>query len=219
MQQPPTFDGFDLNQRPVDRFIQELQRYFVINNIAQGRWTFIIDTLIEEPALTAYDAAKNDNGIRADVNGLADALLAQELRDRYEARVEWLENTYHGQEHQDIAKDILEGMYQGIKESPQTFYGRISAQIRRAGYDAAIIPVIAKQVFMKGIHRDIANKLAEQPRMDLAPTVALANRIWQNAHQSLNQDITLFPQQLVQEQEFRKETKKPENQAYIPPRI
>ena len=150
---------------------------------------------------------------------MADALLAQELRDRYEARVEWLENTYHGQEHQDIAKDILEGMYQGIKESPQTFYGRISAQIRRAGYDAAIIPVIAKQVFMKGIHRDIANKLAEQPRMDLAPTVALANRIWQNAHQSLNQDITLFPQQLVQEQEFRKETKKPENQAYVPPRI
>lgn len=131
----------------------------------------------------------------------------------------WLRNTYHSQEQQDQAKDVLEGMYQGMKESPQSFYGRVAAQIRRAGYDVAVIPVITKQIFMKGIHRDIANKLAEQPRMNLAPTVALADRIWQNAHKSISQDITPFPQQLELEHEIREEVRKPKNQAYVPPRI
>jgi len=163
MQQPPIFDGFDPLARPVDKFLTELQRYFVVNNIAPARWTFILDTLIEEPALTAYEAAIAANIIRADVAGAVDAALAQELRDRYNARIEWLEETYHDQDSQDLAKDILEGMYQGINESPQLFYGRIATQIKRARYDAAVTTIVTKQIFMKGIHREIRTKISEQP--------------------------------------------------------
>ena len=130
MQQPPIFDGFDPLTRPIDKFITELQRYFVINNMVPGRWTFILDTLIEEPARTAYEAAIAANIIRADVPNLVDAALAQELMDRYNARIEWLEETYHDQDHQDLAKDILEGMFQGMNESPQLFYGRIATQVK-----------------------------------------------------------------------------------------
>src|SRR5436305_277438 len=108
MQQPPIFDGFDPLARPIDKFVTELQRYFVINNIVPGRWTFILDTLIEDPARTAYEAAIAAHVIRADIPNLADANLAQELMDRYHARITWLENTYNDQDQQDLAKDILE---------------------------------------------------------------------------------------------------------------
>ena len=218
MQQPPIFDGFDPLARPVEKFTNELQRYFVINNIVPARWPFILDTLIEEPARTAYEAAIAGGIIRADVPNLVDAALVQELRDRYEARIEWLEETYHDQDSQDLAKDILEGMVQGMNESPQLFYGRITTQIKRARYDAAVTAVVAKQIFMKGIHRDIRNKISEQPRLELQQTVTLANRIWQNAHQSLSQQPTLFPQQLEQENNFRMDAMKPSTQVYIPPR-
>ena len=218
MQQPPIFDGFDTLSKPVDKFLAELQRYFVINNIATARWPFILDTLIEEPALTAYETAIATNVIRADVPNLADGDLAQELRDRYNARTKWLEDTYHDQDHQDLAKDILEGMYQGINESPQLFYGRIATQIKRARYDAAVATIVAKQIFMKGIHQEIRTKISEQPRLDLPQTVNLANRIWQNAHQSLNQNVTLFQQQKEQERDYRLDTRKPEIQTYVPPR-
>ena len=83
MQQPLIFDGFDPIGCPVQAFLKELERYFVINNIADARWTFILDTLVKDPALTAYNAAKDGHGIRADIDlaGLADAAaVANELR-------------------------------------------------------------------------------------------------------------------------------------------
>jgi hypothetical protein len=88
MQQPPIFDGFDPIGRPVQTFIKEMERYFVINNIADARWPFILDTLVEDPALMAYEAAKNGHGIRADQDlaAMAAGAAANELRARYTAR-------------------------------------------------------------------------------------------------------------------------------------
>ena len=55
---------------------------------------------------------------------------------------------------------------------------------------------MVKQTFMNGLHKEIAHKIAEQPRLDLAPTVELATRIWNNTNQKSNQNLTLFPQQM-----------------------
>ena len=118
---------------------------------------------------------------------------AAEHNTRYTARTQGLKDTYNGQDQQEIAKDVLEEMCQGINETPHTFYSRVITQANRAGYDAAFIPIITKQVFMKGIHRDICTKMNEQPHLNLNASVTLANRIWQNAHHLITQEVTLFP--------------------------
>ena len=56
-QAPPTFNGFDPITEPVEVFLQHLIRYFAINDIEKDRWSVILDTLIEEPALTLYNTA------------------------------------------------------------------------------------------------------------------------------------------------------------------
>ena len=208
-QPPPTYNGFDPIADPVEQFIQHLMRYFALQGIEKIRWAIILDTLIEDPALTLYNQALNtpfvNGGIRDDIGALADAALIRELEARYDARVAWLRATYNGQNQQEIIKDLLTGMYQGIKEDPKTFYLRITVQARRAGYAGAVMDVMVKQTFMNGIHRDIANKIAEQPRLDLAPTVELATRIWNHAHKNVNQNMTLFPQQVIEQ-----------NNSYVP---
>jgi hypothetical protein len=222
MQAPPVFNGFDPMNQPISKFLQEFRRYVAIHNINQARWADILDTLIDEPARTAYEAAKGGNGIREDedLGMMAVGPLAAEFRARYDARRTWLQNTYNGQEQQDRAKDILEEMYQGINETPEIFYNRIIAQVHRAGYAAAMMPVMARQFFMKGLHRDIYTKMMQQPRLELTESVALANRIWQSAHPAINQEVTLFPQQRQEELERRRELliQDPGPQAYIPPR-
>ena len=42
-------------------------------------------------------------------------------------------------------------------------------------------------------------KIAEQPRLDLAPTVELATRIWNVTNHKANQNLTLFPQQVAEQ--------------------
>ena len=114
---------------------------------------------------------------------------------RYDARILWLRNNYNGVNQQDIIKDLLSGMVQGMQEDPKTFYLRVLVQVRRAGYVGDVMTTMAKQTFMVGLHREIASKMAEQPRLDLPGTVDLANRIWNNANQRTNQNLTMFPQQ------------------------
>ena len=157
MQAPPLFNGFDPIDKPIEEFLQAYKRYIAINHIAQNRWADILDTLIEQPAKTAYDAALGGNGIAADADlaGMDEAATAVEFQNRFHHRRNWLRETYNGQEQQDIAKDVLEQMCQGIHETPQIFYQRIIGQVRCSGYNAAIMHIIAKQIFMKGIHPDI----------------------------------------------------------------
>jgi len=201
-QAPPTFNGFDPITEPVEVFLQQILRYFAINDIEKARWTVILDTLIEEPALTLYNTALTTpaaaGGIRDDVNGLADAAYDREMDARYAARTQWLRDNYNGQNQQEIIKDLLAGMFQGMKEDPKTFYLRVTVQARRAGYVGDVMNTMVKQTFMNGLHKEIAYKIAEQPRLDLAPTVELATRIWNNTNQKSNQNLTLFPQQVAE---------------------
>jgi hypothetical protein len=60
---------------------------------------------------------------------------------------------------------------------------------------------MVKQTFMNGLHKEISYKIAEQPRLDLAPTIELATRIWNNSNQRSNQNLMLFPQQTAQQNE------------------
>src|SRR4051812_43677418 len=90
-------------------------------------------------------------------------------------------------------------MFQGMKEDPKTFYLRVTVQARKARYHRDIMTTMVKQTFMNGLHKKIANKIAEQPRLNLANTVELATRIWNHSNQRINQSLTLFPQQAPQE--------------------
>src|SRR3954469_24890855 len=205
-QAPPTFNGFDPIQEPVEVFLQQLVRYFAINDIEKNRWPVILDTLIEEPALTLYNTAITNNpaqgGMRNDIVLAADANAAAiraEMDARYTARTQWLRDNYNGQNQQEILQELLSGMYQGLKEDPKTFYLRITVQACRAGYAGAVMDVMVKRTFLAGIHKDIADKLSEQPRYELGPTVELANRIWNNAHNKINQKLTMFPQQIIEQ--------------------
>jgi hypothetical protein len=56
-QAPPTFNRFDPITEPVEVFLQHLVYYFTINDIERDHWAVILDTLIEEPALTIYNTA------------------------------------------------------------------------------------------------------------------------------------------------------------------
>src|SRR4051812_48374157 len=124
-QAPPTFNGFDPITEPVEVFLRHLLRYFAINDIEKNRWAVILDTLIEEPALTLYNTAlataHANGGIRDDIPNLADAAYDREMEARYDARVLWLRNNYNGINQQDLIKDLLSGMIQGLKEDPKTF--------------------------------------------------------------------------------------------------
>ena len=122
-QAPPTFNGFDPITEPIEVFIQRLIRYFAINNIEKDRWAVILDTLIEEPALTLYNTALTtahaNGGIRDDIPNVADAAYAAEMDARYDARIQWLRNNYNGENQQEIIKELLSGMFQGLKEDPR----------------------------------------------------------------------------------------------------
>ena len=202
-QAPPTFNGFDPITEPIETFLQHLIRYFAINDIEKNRWAVILDTLIEEPALTLYNNALNtlpaNGGIRADILNLVDVAYGREMEARYDARTLWLRDNYNGVNQQEIIKELLSGMFQGIKEDPKTFYLRITVQARRAGYAGDVMNTMVKQTFMNGIHKEIAYKIAEQPRLELAATVELATRIWNNSNQRSNQNLTLFPQQTLEQ--------------------
>jgi hypothetical protein len=52
---------------------------------------------------------------------------------------------------------------------------------------------------MNGLYKEISYKITEQPRLDLAPMVELATRIWNNSNQRSNQNLTLFPQQTMEQ--------------------
>src|SRR5215217_163912 len=200
-QAPPTFNGFDPITEPVEVFLQHLIRYFAINDIEKDCWSVILNTLIEEPALTLYNTALTapvaNGGIRPDVVPVNDAAIPAEMAARYDARTRWLRETYNGENQREIIKELLSGMFQGIKEDPKTFYLRVTVQARRAGYVGDVMATMVKQTFMNGLHKEISHKIAEQPRLDLAPTVELATRIWNNSNQRSNQNLTLFPQQAV----------------------
>jgi len=83
MQAPPLFNGFDPIDKPIEEFLQAYKRYIAINHIAQDRWADILDTLIEQPAKTAYNAALGGNGIVADgdLTGMDEAAAAVEFRN------------------------------------------------------------------------------------------------------------------------------------------
>ncbi len=82
-QAPPIFSGLDPIQESVEVFLQILLRYFAINDIERNRWPVILDTLIEEPALTHYNIALTtlpaNGGMRNDAP-LADAATAEAIR-------------------------------------------------------------------------------------------------------------------------------------------
>ena len=195
--QPPIFNGLDLIKRPVTEFILGFIKFTALNAVPMNRWAIILDTLINEPARTRYQAALGGNGIRADQDAALMAAGAQavEFQDRYTARRDWLLAQYNSQVQQEEAREVLMEMNQGVTEDPRTFYSRIITQANGAAYDPAFIPIIARQVFMRGIHREIRTKMAEQPRLGLEDSVDLANRIWQNSHHAITQEVTLFPQQ------------------------
>jgi len=132
----------------VEVFLQHLLRYFAINDIEKNRWAVILDTLIEEPALTQYNEAittpQANGGIRNDVQGLNNEAMLAELEARYDARAQWLRDTFNGQDQQEIIKELLSGMFQGMKEDPKTYYHQVTVQARRARYHGDIITTMVK---------------------------------------------------------------------------
>src|SRR5829696_1529624 len=120
----------------------------------------------------------------------------------YDARVQWLCDNYNGVNQQEIIKELLSGMFQGIKEDPKMFYLQVTIQARHAGYVGDVMATLVKQTFMNGLHKEIAYKIAEQPRLELAAMVELVTRIWNNSNHQANQNLTLFPQQAVEKNDL-----------------
>ncbi len=80
---------------------------------------------------------------------------------------------------QQALKDQLETIYQGMKESPNDFYTRIRYQIHLAGYADALRDQVAENIFMKGVHKQIALAIRTTPTvLDLTQKIAYAQRIW-----------------------------------------
>lgn len=119
-QSPLTFNGFDPITEPVEVFLQQILRYFAINDIDKSRWSVILDTLIEEPALTLYNTAlvtpHANGGIRNDVPNHTGDAYAVEMGHHYDAHTQWLRNNYNGQNQQEIS---LLGCSKDSKKTPR----------------------------------------------------------------------------------------------------
>src|SRR5205814_7734794 len=73
----------------------------------------------------------------------------------------------------------LISLIQKIDESPNDFYIKIRYLVNLAEYDDGVQEMVAEQIFMKGVHGEIAYTLrTTTTTLDITAKIAYAQRIW-----------------------------------------
>src|SRR4051812_18773730 len=156
--EPPTFSGYDLSNQSITDYIKDFNRWIAINNIPMERKRQILEACLEDPAAQDFaEAILPGGGLHANLQAIAGDAAAQLLAhtNNWPHIVTWLENTYNGPEQQRLTRAVISNLLQSERESPRQFLIRINTTLCKAGYDNAVIPVLAEQTWLNGISNEV----------------------------------------------------------------
>jgi deoxyuridine 5'-triphosphate nucleotidohydrolase len=204
---PPIFSGYDPINKPVTDWLKNLNRWFIIHNIPLERKRPIMETCLEEPANQDYQDAIADGGdlhddIMAEAGGPLE--IAQIRTDNWNSIVTWFNNTFHGLEQQRILRANLPNLFQTLQESPRQFLIRIEMELRKAGFQQAIIQDLSEQSWIHGIHKEVKKHTDGLAHLDFNDLVKASEGYWrsitssntyQEEPQYQNRDLRLKPAQ------------------------
>ena len=176
-ERPPSFTGY-VPAESVIKFIEDLEIYNAIRQFTNIAKLNVLGVVLRGPAKIAYDAALVPGvpgGIVAGAGADAQAIAG----GTYNNAIAYLRATYHTADIQQSLRDQLTTMYQGMNESPLTFYTKIRHAVGLAGYAAALIDQVVEQAFMNGLHKELALQVRSSPMvLTLLQKVDYAQRYW-----------------------------------------
>jgi hypothetical protein len=220
---PPTpkFNGIQPLVYRIQTFVQEMDNYFVIQNVEVERWAEILDASILPPAKARYDAARGVAGgyvhppLPPVIGGAVPAVGAIEAvyQARYDNRVAWLTAQYHGQREQQALRRVLARMRQDEEESPLAFHARVIQAAVDAGVAAAVLDITVEDAWTRGLRLDISQHLEQLGHHNMNDMLDIAEGYWNSETGPLTQDVTRFnPIQRYQEPRIQR-------QEWAPPQI
>ncbi len=227
--EPPTFSGYDLSNQTVTDFIKDFNRWIAINDIPMGRKRQILEACLEDPAAQDFaEAILPGGGLHGNLQVVAGDAAAQLAAHNHNWPhiVTWLENTYNGPEQQRLTRAVISSLLQTERESPRQFLIRINTTLRKAGYDNAVIPVIAEQTWLNGISNEVKGHANGFAHLDFEDLVKSCDGFWKSTtnttrqvepayryNQGLQRELKLAPpkfqyqpryaQQQYQQEEFQ----------------
>src|ERR1700748_2488147 len=97
--------------------------------------------------------------------------------------VDWLKAIYHNDTIQQMYKDQLISIFQGITESPNAFYTRIRHLVELAGYADGVRDQVLESALVNSLNQKIALIVRAPPMsMTLIHKIDYAHRYWTARH-------------------------------------
>ena len=160
----PVFEGSTPDDSPIT-FSDNFDQFVATRTMTPVHQLNLLKVSFRGPAKTAFTEWTPANG-------------ANEAEQIVSIK-QWLRDTYHTAEVQQGIKDQLDGLFQQMNENPQSFYTRIRHLITLAGYPPNVQDLIAENIFIKGIHQEIAIAIKSTPEpLNLNQKIRYAQRIW-----------------------------------------
>src|SRR5436305_8036319 len=225
MVRPPVFTGRNPETYSVDKFIQDLELYYATADTAIDRKVAILDSAIHQPAKRHYDAKRDTDrfGVReredADNANAAARRAYAELE--YPPRLTWLRERYNSVEQQRTLRNQLFRNRQQTDESPRDFYNRVEEMMERAGIPVADNEMTLEQVFLQGLHGDIAHHVAIMSIDDLDRMVIVAQNYWlvqQDSRFAENTRLRPTPKKILARTQWSDDEEKPQPACQPNPR-
>src|SRR4051812_20319509 len=149
----PEFNGYDLIEMPVSKWIKKFNNWNLVNDIPIERKRGIMEGVLDSPAQEMFQEAVAAGGILAPGGAMAlapiDPTALAGVRNmahtaNWTLIQTWFQNTFNGQAHQCTLRANLPTLYQKLQETPRQFYIRIGIALQDAGYQQVVIDDLAE---------------------------------------------------------------------------
>ena len=140
----PTFSGITSSESVVT-FLENFDLYCASKTLIKAARAGLITAAIIGPAKTAA-LAVTGAGLTIDTTNAGTILATTRA---------WLLAQYHTDDIKQGYKDQLNSLYQGMKESSNSFYMRIHHLVDLAGYAHTVKEQVAENAFINGLHLEI----------------------------------------------------------------
>ena len=149
----PTFSG-TTSEESVKTYIEQLTLYCASKSFNDAAKAALIKASVIGPAGAAATAATpvpaaQGGGAGVNIDTTTPVTL-------WTSTIQWLEAIYHNDTVQQMYKDQLSSMYQGLTESPNAFYTRIRHLVDLGGYADALKDQISETAFINGLNHEIS---------------------------------------------------------------
>ena len=194
----PEFNGYDLIDMPVSKWIKKFNNWNLVNDIPIERKRGIMEGVIDSPAQEMFQEAVAAGGILAPGGAMAlapiDPTALAAVRNmahtaNWNLIQTWFQNTFNGQAHQRTLRANLPTLYQKLQETPRQFYIRIGIALRDAGYQQVVIEDLAESIWMNGVHQDVKRHVNGLAHLDFNDQIKAADGFWNStiAQQPIHQ--------------------------------